>query len=294
MNQEEQKTLAAKDHTIQVLAKATRELDARLRMLLKSRFLRLGWRLGFGSKPYWTDPSRDELTGIADVVETINHPPHTDEMARALQHLQAKGFEPKVVLDVGAGKGQWTRNAARNWPRSEFFMIDPLQESESSLRDICREPRFRYLLTAVGKKAGEMIMNITPDPDQSSLLGFPICDPKNQRQVAVTTIDDLLTQNELQPPDLVKIDVQGFELQVMDGGKRMFDSADVFILEVNLFRFMPECPRVDEIIRYMADRNFVFFDVAGLLRRPYQNDLGQMDLVFVSQRSPLISSNRWL
>jgi len=33
--------------------------------------------------------------------------------------------------------------------------------------------------------------------------------------------------------------------------------------------------------------------VAGYLRRPYQSDLGQLDLVFVRQDSPLYASKRW-
>ena len=51
-------------------------------------------------------------------------------------------------------------------------MIDPLPQSEPALRDLCeRDPRFRYLLVAVGAEAGETTINVPPDPDSSSLLG---------------------------------------------------------------------------------------------------------------------------
>jgi len=136
-------------------------------------------------------------------------------------------------------------------------------------------------------------MNITKDFDGSSLLPFPAPDPKRQRQIQVQRIDDLLAEGKLKAPDLVKLDVQGFELNVMDGGQRMFETAEVFIIEVSVFRFMENCPRVDEVVRYMADRKFIFFDIAGMLRRPFENDMGQMDIVFVSEKSPLVGSNRW-
>ena len=63
---------------------------------------------------------------------------------------------------------------------------------------------------------------------------------------------------------------------------------------MNLFVFMPGCPRVHEIIQFMADRGYYLFDLAGSLRRPFEDDLGQLDLVMVSARSPLIASSRWV
>ena len=43
----------------------------------------------------------------------------------------------------------------------------------------------------------------------------------------------------------------------------------------------------------MLQRGFYMFDLAGLLRRPFENDLGQIDIVFVKNDSPMIASNRW-
>ena len=83
------------------------------------------------------------------------------------------------------------------------------------------------------------------------------------------------------------------ELEVLQGACRSFGKTDVFIVEVNLFTFMPECPRVHEIIGFFADRDYYLFDLAGSLRRPYEDDLGQLDLVMVRKGSPLIASNRW-
>ena len=49
-----------------------------------------------------------------------------------------------------------------------------------------------------------------------------------------------------------------------------------------------------EVITFMADRGVFLFDVAGSLRRPLENDLAQLELVFVSASSPMVSSNRWM
>ena len=173
-------------------------------------------------------------------------------------------------------------------------MIDPLQESEPPLRSLCEsDSRFEYVLTAVGHEPGQGAMNVTEDLDGSTLLAYFQQVDRPRRPVQVATLDSLLREQRIGAPDFVKIDVQGFELKVLRGGERALGSTEVLIVETNLFKFMPECPRAHEVIGWLAERGFVLFDLAGSLRRPYEHDLGQVDFVFVSKDSELVSSNRW-
>lgn len=217
-----------------------------------------------------------------------------DDMDKALDHLHTKGFRPQAVLDIGSAKGYWSLRAGMRFKDARFYMIDPLSESEEALQTICRKhSRFHYVLTAIGSERGEVTMNITPDCDGSSALDYPGADPSRQRKVPVETIDNLIAEGRIAPPDFVKIDVQGFEMRVLQGGQRLFESTEVFIIEANLYKFMPECPLAHEVILYMAERGYRLFDLAGELRRPFEDDLAQLDLVFVSNKSALVASNRW-
>jgi FkbM family methyltransferase len=217
-------------------------------------------------------------------------------MNKCLRHLVEKDFRPDVVLDIGAAKGFWSLTAGRLFKQAEFFMIDPLVESEEKLRSMCEnDSRFHYILTAIGKETGEFSMNVTQDLNGSTLLPYyGGGDPERQRKIPVVTVDQLLSERKIKPPHLVKIDVQGYELKVLEGASKLFDTAEVFIIEANLFKFMPECPRVHDVIAFMAEREFFLFDLAGLLRRPFENDLAQLDLVFVSAKSPMVRSNAWI
>jgi FkbM family methyltransferase len=298
-----------------VLAAAVGELSKRQRLLLSSRFLRLGWALGFGSTPYWAEAGRDELTPLLDALHSAppgtrgvtadvlhrltqlatGQPSASGDMDRALRHLHAKGFRPSTVLDVGAAKGYWSVVASGVWPAAEYFMVDPLPQSEPALRELCdRDPRFRYLLVAVGAEPGETQINVPPDPDSSSLLGDPDPDPARRQTVEIETLDRLIAAGRVAPPQLVKLDVQGFELNVLAGGAALFASAEVFIVECNLFEFMPGCPRLHEIVGHMAGRGFYPFDLAGTLRRPFQDDLGQVDVVFVRGSSVMVAKTQWV
>ncbi|HZZ42174.1 MAG TPA: FkbM family methyltransferase [Tepidisphaeraceae bacterium] len=216
------------------------------------------------------------------------------EMDAALLHLVSKGFRPSVILDVGSAKGFWSeRTRWLYYPEADYYMIDPLDESQGHLRELAqRSGKFHPLQMAIGREKGEMTMNVTPDGDGSSLLVFPNS-AAAQRTVPVETLDGLLADGRIKTPELVKIDVQGFEIEVLAGASRLFGVADVFIIEVNMFPFVAGCPVAHEVVAYMAERGYRIYDLAGLLRRPFENDLGQMDLVFVRNESRLVSSNRW-
>jgi FkbM family methyltransferase len=217
-----------------------------------------------------------------------------DLMEQALWHLRAKGFRPGAVLDVGAAKGHWSTRAAALWPEAAFYLFDPLTESEPALRALAHgDARFHPFLMALGRERATRRINVASDPEASSLLEFPGHDQAAQREVPVETVDGLLAAGRIPRPDLVKLDVQGYELEVLAGATALFRAPCVFVVEVSLFEFMPRCPLAHEVVDYFAERGYRLFDVAGLLRRPFQDDLGQMDLVFVPRDSPLAAERRW-
>lgn len=219
---------------------------------------------------------------------------HLDLMANALHHLHRRGFRPGVVFDVGAAQGYWSQAAGAVFPEAVFYLFEPLQESEPPLRALSRrDSRFHYLLVALGRERGTRGLSVAADPNASSLLPFPGQDAASRRTVPVETVDYLVATGRTGQPDLVKLDVQGFELEVLGGAHALFGTGCVFIVEVSLFEFMPGCPLIHEVVAYFGERGYRLFDVAGLLRRPFQDDLGQMDLVFVPRDSALMAETRW-
>jgi FkbM family methyltransferase len=211
-----------------------------------------------------------------------------------LGHLKEKGFEPRVIFDVGAARGYWTQLALYFFPGARFHLFEPLPHHQEELAKLAAQHRnVSFTLVAAGDHAGEQFINVTPDLYGSSLLSFQRERQPEDCVVKIATLDSLLEAGTVQAPQLVKMDVQGFELKALEGGKKLFDSAEVFILEASLYEFMPETPRLHEVIRYMSDRGYWIYDIGGFLRRPYGNDLAQVDIVFVNKTSSLINSNRW-
>ncbi len=104
----------------------------------------------------------------------------------------------------------------------------------------------------------------------------------------------LIDKNDIPIPDLMKIDVQRFELEVLKGGESCFGYTEVFILEVSLFQFLENQPLLHEVINFMLDRNYVLYDFLNMAHRPLDRALGQIDACFVRRDGLLRDSDRWV
>ena len=114
-----------------------------------------------------------------------------------------------------------------------------------------------------------------------------------QREIRIITIDDLLNEHTCFVPDLVKLDVQGYELEVLKGAQALFGQTEVFIIETSLYEFLPNMPSIYDIIVYMKDRGYVIYDLIELSRRPFDNALAQIDVVFVKSNGPFRNHRSW-
>jgi FkbM family methyltransferase len=185
------------------------------------------------------------------------------EQASVLADLKARGFTPAVIFDIGAATGSWTAETAPIFPRAKFITVEP--------RATGLEPTVR---AAVGAAEGTAVM--TDWKTGSTLL--PTTDTDSPKySVPVTTLDRLAAQFGM--PDLVKLDVEGFELEALKGADTLWGRTEVFVIEVSLYRFSGR-PMLHEIVPFMADHAYFVYDVAGFIRRPYDGAVAMMDLCF--------------
>lgn len=204
-------------------------------------------------------------------------------LAGALRHIHNLGFRPRTVIDVGVA--YQTEELYLQFRESKILLIEPLVEFEPSLRDLCSVYDAQYVLAAAGKSRGTAVLNVHPDKWGSSFLkevegavvdGIP-------REIPVVPIDDLCSERSLGGPFLIKVDVQGAELQVIAGAIRTLEQTEVIILEVTLFGTMIGGPQLYDVVSKMEELGFVVYDIFGCNYRPYDNALAQVDMVFVRE-----------
>ena len=213
-----------------------------------------------------------------------------------LQDAAARGFKPRSILDVGANRGDWSRMAAAVFPEAAFLLIEPQQEMVAPLQQFCRDfPRARYVEAGAGATPGELTLTIWDDLEGSSLLpaeNTALTENKTRRSVKISTIDSLY-ENEASRPDLVKLDIQGFELEALKGAQTLFGRTELFILEVSLYEFMPKAPLFSDVVAFMAQRGYEVYDLPGFMRRPLDGALGQTDIAFARRDGFLRRSRDW-
>ena len=127
----------------------------------------------------------------------------------------------------------------------------------------------------------------------SSVLPDANHDNSRFRMLPMTTLDDLQAQRGFPAPDFIKLDVQGYELEVLKGAVRALASAEAVQMEINLIPIYDGAPLAHDAVGYMAERGFRVYDIGDFFRRPYDKALWQMDVIFIRASSALVGSTRW-
>jgi hypothetical protein len=109
------------------------------------------------------------------------------------------------------------------------------------------------------------------------------------------TLDNITAETSLRSPLLLKLDVQGFELEVLKGASQTLALSEIVIMEASLLPYNDGSPLFAEVIAFMNKEGFVAFDFCGQLRRESDCALFQTDVAFVRRESNLRAPRRfWL
>jgi len=210
-------------------------------------------------------------------------------MDSCLAGLRKRGFAPRVVLDVGASDGSWTRLAMRLWPDASYHLFEPLAHWATRLQALAAQhPAVQYHPVALSSRDGTASIGVTPDLYGSSLA----YGGATSEEVRLARLDSLAASIG-GPVDLVKIDVQGHEAEVIAGGQAIREAA-VVILETYFFRFADSMRLFRETMNLMHECGFEPYEILDQLRRPRDGAVGQCDVCFVRTDHALRASRSWL
>jgi hypothetical protein len=111
---------------------------------------------------------------------------------------------------------------------------------------------------------------------------------------SMRTVDEIVQEHFAgRSPDFLKLDVQGYELEVLKGAEHSLANIQAILAEVNLLDIHQHVPLLGEMMSWLGDRDWVAYDICGLTRRPLDKALWQADFIFVPRHSRLRSDKRW-
>lgn len=132
----------------------------------------------------------------------------------------------QTIFDVGGNFGQTALLFASAFPEASVFSFEPVPESFSRLQKaVQRQGRIKAFNTALGDKSGSVSMNLTPSAGSNTIL--PDTSSTGSIRVAIDTVDSFAAAHSIGAIDLLKIDVEGYELQVLKGAEQTIRRGDV-------------------------------------------------------------------
>ena len=204
----------------------------------------------------------------------------------SLERIRAAGLEPRTVLDVGVATG--TNGLYGVFPDARYALIEPLEESAPFMRALVdRYPGSVAVHAAAGRAAGTGELVVNAGLSGSSFLLKPAAG--QVRTVPVVAIDDVIAEHGLEPPFVIKLDVQGYELEALAGAEQALKHTIAVIAETSLWsdRKGKGMPTTLELMTWMQERGFVLYDIAQIVRRQLDGAVTELDLVFCPAASPL-------
>jgi FkbM family methyltransferase len=197
----------------------------------------------------------------------------------ALLNLKGMGFNPSLVIDVGAQVG--TPELYQTFPDAHHIFIEPVIECIPTLQNIAKELRFVTVYNcAISNINGEIELSVTDSKQYSSIdekIGAEI------RTIEVKTVDSIVAElPKIIGSTLLKVDVDGPEVKVLQGSKSLLKQDCIIVIEASM---ADENPRFSRVVEYLSAYGYEVYDIVDPLYRQSDWHLWQVDLIFVKKDS---------
>jgi FkbM family methyltransferase len=210
-----------------------------------------------------------------------------------LAHYRDLGLVPNVVFDVGVGPG--TPELYEAFPDARLVLVEPLEEWRPHFEWVQRHRETDAIIAAAGSTPGEVEIFVNRAPWCSSVFGGLRGEHADgvRRSVPVVRLDDIASERGLAGPFVVKVDVEGAELDVLSGALQVLRDTDLVLTEVSLFEFVPGAPQFYDVVSWMHDHGFVVADLFDAHNRLLDGALARLDVAFVQEHGRFRQSHAY-
>jgi len=213
----------------------------------------------------------------------------------ALARLKDRGFKPQCIFDVGAAHGGWSKKIHGIFREAHFHMFEPayteVDDYKTHIDKLIESEPDKFTIHPDALGSTNQIQKIFIN--RGNPVGNTLLDSKFTRNnwdpvdTHVATIDHIVQSASAAQPDLIKIDVQGGELEVLKGATHTLIDTQVLLLELWLDRgYGPTTPLFHEIINWLLPFGFHVVDFTGTYRKP-DNRLISQDMLFAHESAPI-------
>jgi FkbM family methyltransferase len=198
-------------------------------------------------------------------------------------HLIKEFINPTSILDIGANQGQFYSEAKKLFPDSFFYLVEGNPYCEIALKSLNVNYKIA-LLSDLEKEVDFFIRN-----EETSCTGNSIYRENSDFykegsyfsiKIPTKTLDK---EFETYSFDLIKIDVQGSELDILKGGLELIKKAKALLVEVSVEEFNIGSPKKDKVFSFLEENNFYPVKKIADLNHPILHTLVQQDFLFLNK-----------
>jgi FkbM family methyltransferase len=224
---------------------------------------------------------------LRDEIKTVGEQAHAYEhIENACKIAKNRLFTEGSILDVGGGQATTAQLFSRYFPTAPVFIFEPILSNFKEIeKQSVGQTTWRLVNKAVGSSVGETFINIASHVTASSLLemnadaeGYGnLLVTEKKEAIKVTTLDAEIPNNT--PISILKMDVQGFELEVLKGAKETLKRTEIVILEINNHDGYKNAPTYFELDAFLREANFQLHDLLPNVR--INGKLQDWDAIYV-------------
>ena len=228
------------------------------------------------------------------------------------ERLRGWGYQPALILDVGANEGAWAREAwsAFGAPPSggappQLLMFEGAPGRTNALLGAGFDfvisvmgPRVRYVdffasdVTHTGnsvlRENSRHFAAVAPTRTLMRTVDELVAARPGAMPGAAAAAGNELVTPLLPGPTILKLDVQGYEVEVLKGATRTLASVDVLLLETSVLPYNRGSPLTADIMAFLGAQGFAVLDMLELHHAGPQNVLIQIDFAFARTGSALV------
>jgi|APSaa5957512535_1039671.scaffolds.fasta_scaffold67948_1 FkbM family methyltransferase len=197
------------------------------------------------------------------------------------------------VLDIGANVGEFTLIFHHLFDDPIIHSFEPLPSCKAKLDSIVsNRPNITFHSHALGARESTEVLHVSSHAPSSSILNmgerhkidYPHSADSSDVGIQCKSLDSVLGEVTFEGNLLIKIDVQGFEKEVIQGGHKVFSAAKIVVLEMSIQELYDGEAGFDELYSILKSLGFTYH--GSLKQSVSKNDESflQCDGVFINHK----------
>lgn len=221
---------------------------------------------------------------------------HGYEVSRSVDQLSIfNEFNVDVVFDIGANAGQFGQMLRARGYKGKIVSFEPLSSAHNRLLDIANDDKSWHVhpRAAVGSSSQKMSINIANNSQSSSIkkmldlhvLYAPDSSIVGTEEVDVITLDECYYEYASSSDfSYLKVDTQGYEMEVLKGAKNTLDHIDLLEMEMSVAELYEDSSSFMELFEFALNNDFILWGLSPAFIDSSSKRLLQFDAVFARKR----------